>query len=260
MTRLKILNVPTPIHGRVLIRDAAVDPFGLIVGFHGYGQRAEDMLEDLERVPGIDRWRIASVQALHRFYSRDQQKVIGSWMTGEDRELAIADNVEYVNRVIDQVQQDQAQGPGPKAQVNRQSAAGTASASVYDPDAREAGSHLGLGPWPLGLIFVGFSQGASMAYRAALLGAHRASGLIALGGDIPPEVRAVPALSWPRVLIGAGVRDEWFGKKVGDDVEFLLARGVAHEVVHFDGGHEWTDEFRRAVAAFLSNPGAETRR
>ena len=208
MTRFQILNVPTPIHGRVLIRDAAVNPSSLLVGFHGYGQRAEDMLEDLEPVPGIDRWRVASVQALHRFYSRDQQKVIGSWMTSEDRELAIADNVEYVDRVIHQVQGEP-------------------------------------------VVFVGFSQGASMAYRAALLGAHRAAGIIALGGDIPPEVKALPALSWPRVLIGAGVRDEWFGKKVGADVEFLRERGVAHEVVHFDGGHEWTDEFRAAVAAFL---------
>ena len=250
-----ILHVPTTIHGRVLTKDAAVSSSGIIVAFHGYGQRAEDMLDDLARVPGIDGWQVASVQALHRFYSRDEQKVIGSWMTREDRELAIADNVEYVNRAI-----DQAQGPGPKAQVAARSAAWAASTSDDEPVTHGAGSHLGLGPWPLGLVFVGFSQGASMAYRAALLGAHRAAGIIALGGDIPPEVKALPALSWPRVLIGAGVRDEWFAKKVGADVEFLRERGIAHEVVHFDGGHEWTDEFRKAVAAFLSNPGAETRR
>ena len=29
-----------------------------------------------------------------------------------------------------------------------------------------------------------------MAYRAAVLGRHPAAGVIALGGDIPPEVRA----------------------------------------------------------------------
>jgi predicted esterase len=223
MTRLKILNVPTPIHGRALLREAAMDPSGLIVSFHGYGQRAEDMLDALEGVPGIDRWRIASVQALNRFYTRGDQKVVASWMTREDRELAIADNVEYVNRAIDQAQ-------GQPVRLGREAAS------------LRAGEQL---------VFVGFSQGASMAYRAALLGAHRVSGIIALGGDIPPEVKALPALSWPRVLIGAGTRDEWYGARVGADVEFLRERGVAHEVVHFDGGHEWTEAFSRAVGEFL---------
>jgi predicted esterase len=244
---VRSLSVPTTIHGRVLVQDAAViasesgSPSGLIVAFHGYGQRAEDMLEALDGVPGVGRWRIASVQALHRFYTRGDQKVVASWMTSEDRELAVADNVEYVNRVI-----SQAQGPGPTRSTRPQG--GLAQGALREQtDGREAKGQ----PQDGHLVFVGFSQGASMAYRAALLGAHRASGIIALGGDIPPEVKALPAISWPRVLIGAGVRDEWYGKKVGADVEFLRERGVAHEVVHFDGGHEWTDAFRDAVGAFL---------
>ena len=53
---------------------------------------------------GAYRQLLASVEALHRFYTRDQQTVVGSWMTREDRELAIADNVEYVAKVIDRVE------------------------------------------------------------------------------------------------------------------------------------------------------------
>jgi hypothetical protein len=98
----RTVAIETVTHGRVLVRDAA-DPAGTIVGFHGYGMTAERMLADLERVPGADRWQIVSVQGLHRFYAKDSQTIMASWMTRQDRELAIADNVEYVNRVIDQV-------------------------------------------------------------------------------------------------------------------------------------------------------------
>src|ERR671914_443656 len=71
---------------------------------------------------------IVSVQALHRFYTR-HNTIVASWMTREDRELAIADNVDYVGRVLDD--------------ARRRYAAG--------------------GP----LVFEGFSQGRAMAYRAA---------------------------------------------------------------------------------------------
>lgn len=218
-----ILSIPTTTHGRVLFEDAAVFALGLIVAFHGYGQNAEDVLEDVRRIPGIERWRVAAVQALHRFYTRDQQKVIGSWMTRQDRELAIADNVGYVDAAV-----TRAFGLRPRV-----------SEGSLTP---EAG----------GLIFLGFSQGASMAYRAALMGSHRASGIIALGGDIPPEVKSAPAVAWPRVLIGAGRRDEWYNARVDSDVAHLTSLGIAHDVVRFDGGHEWTDEFRVAASRFLS--------
>ena len=62
---------------------------------------------------------------------------------------------------------------------------------------------------PQSLVFLGFSQGTAMAYRAALLGAHRPNGVIALGGDIPPELTTGDRRDWPAVLIGAGADDEW---------------------------------------------------
>ena len=69
---IRTLAVETSTHGRVLIRDAAaaVATGGWIVGFHGYGQNAEDMLAELERIPGVEPWNLASVQALHPFYPR----------------------------------------------------------------------------------------------------------------------------------------------------------------------------------------------
>jgi predicted esterase len=50
------------------------------------------------------------------------------------------------------------------------------------------------------------------------------------------------------VLIGAGTRDTWFTEeKWRRDVAWLQGAGVAHEVVTFDGGHEWTGPFRDAA-------------
>ena len=206
---MNTLSIETPTHGRVLVRDAA-NAVGTLVGFHGYGMSAEPMLSDLERVPGIERWQIVSVQALHRFYAKDSQTVLASWMTKQDRELAIADNVEYVNRVLDQV------------------------------------SHTAL-------VFAGFSQGVAMAYRAALLGRHPAAGIIALGGDIPPEFKTSAPGKWPRVLIGAGDKEVWYtDTKVRADEAILGSQGAEYEVVRYRGGHEWTDEFRAAVSATLA--------
>ena len=100
------------------------------------------------------------------------------------------------------------------------------------------------------LVFLGFSQGAAMAYRAA---AHiPADGLIVLAGDLPPDVAAQdPVQVPPRVLIARGKKDEWFtDEKLKKDLNFL--RPVSQvQTLAFDGGHEWTAEFRSAVGTFL---------
>jgi predicted esterase len=209
------VQIETPTHGRVLIEEAADGtPSHLLVAFHGYGENAEDVLEQARTIPGISSWRIAAVQALHRFYRRDHRKVIANWMTRQDRDAAIADNVEYVNRAVSRLEAD--------GDVTR-------------------------------LVFLGFSQGASMAYRAALLGGHRADGIIALCGDIPPELKIGDGRACPPVLIGAGVDDEWYTRaKLEADVEWLASRGATRQVVRFAGRHEWTDEFRATAGAWLA--------
>jgi len=208
---MRTLSIPTTTHGRVVVADAAGSPAGVLVVFHGYGQSADELVAEVKETPGVEQWTIASVQGLHRFYNRNSEKVIASWMTRQDRDEAIADNIAYVDRAIDTVG---AQGP---------------------------------------IVFVGFSQGASMAYRAAVLGSHRAAGVIALGGDIPPELKSGELLRpWPQILIGGGARDTWFtSEKIDADAAFLATHQVPHDVVRFAGGHEWTDEFRAAAGGWL---------
>jgi len=210
--------VPATVHGRILIdtdEDAAVSS-RVLIGFHGYGQSADDMLEELRRIPGADQWTRVSIQALNRFYTRGDAKVVANWMTRENREQAIADNIAYVDAAI-------------RTEVT--------------------------GFSPGRIVFVGFSQGVAMAYRAALLGARSVAGVIALAGDIPPELKTEAAHRhpWPKVLIGVGHLEQWYSSdKVDQDDAFLAARGVEHSVVRFKGGHEWTDEFRNAAGEFLA--------
>src|SRR6476659_3275663 len=84
------------VHGRYLVKRASSR---LLVGFHGYGQTAEVMLRDLEQIPGAEERTLVSVQALHPFYARNEE-VGANWMTRQDRDDAIADNILYVQRVM----------------------------------------------------------------------------------------------------------------------------------------------------------------
>jgi len=199
-------------HGRILVRVPAVaPPWPLLVGFHGYAETAGDHMEALQTIPGTAEWLLVCVQALHRFYAR-RDRVVASWMTREDRDLAIADNVDYVGRVLVDVR---------------------ARYQTREP-----------------LVFSGFSQGAAMAYRAAAH--YRADALIVLAGDVPPDVLDQRQVPLPPVLIGRGTRDEWYteAKEVADR-EALATIGAPVEVCVFDGGHEWTDPFRAAAASVL---------
>ena len=92
-----------------------------------------------------------------------------------------------------------------------------------------------------------------MAYRAALRAGHACRGVIALAGDVPPELRTDPDLDWPPVLIGRGRLDAWYTQeKMEADLAFLDGARVPVTPFVFDGGHEWTDDFRAEAGRFLA--------
>lgn len=204
------------VHGRYLVDvPAGPGPHPLLVGFHGYKENAEAHLEQLQRVPGAGRFALVAVQSLHLFYSKSGD-VVGSWMTRLGREHAIEDNVRYVAAVVAEVKRDVAAAAG--------------------------------------LVYVGFSQGASMAYRAAARAGHACDGLVALGGDMPPEIADDPSTKLPPVLVGRGGGDEWFTReKLELDLGRLARLGVSARSIVFAGRHEWTEEFRTAMGEFLSS-------
>jgi predicted esterase len=88
-----------------------------------------------------------------------------------------------------------------------------------------------------------------MAYRATAGSA--ATGVIVLGGDVPPEIiESTPRL--PPVLIGRGTTEEWYtDEKLQKDLRFLSTVTTVSTCI-YDGGHEWTAEFRSAAGVFLA--------
>ena len=203
-------------HGRFLVRK----PEGggrapLLVGFHGYAETAETQLERLRQLPGTERWVLASVQGLHTFYRGRSQDVVASWMTRQHRDLAIADNIAYVSGVVDSVARECETTQGP--------------------------------------VLAGFSQGVATAFRAAVWSARPTSGVIAVGGDIPPELDDVGLAKVRAALLVRGSRDEWYtSEKMAGDVIRLTRAGVEVRASTVDGGHEWTEGVAHEASSFLA--------
>jgi predicted esterase len=203
-------------HGRYLVVPPAnSEPSsGLLVSFHGYAEPAAAAMERMQTIPGAGHWRLVAIQGLNRFYRRRSTDVVASWMTREDRELAIADNVSYVSAVID------------------------AASREWGTEGR--------------LVLAGFSQGVAMAYRAACASPRSVSGVISLGGDVPPELDRAALARIPAALVGRGSRDEWYTEeKLAADLARLREAGVAVRAVALDAGHDWTAPFAEAAAEFL---------
>ncbi|NTV98854.1 MAG: phospholipase [Chlorobiaceae bacterium] len=100
------------------------------------------------------------------------------------------------------------------------------------------------------LILHGFSQGTGMACRAALQGKHHASGVMLLGGDIPPELAVTDRMA--KVHIARGHRDPIYGKEQFErDCGRLTGAGAACISCSFKGGHYAGDEYLRSAGEFL---------
>ena len=99
------------------------------------------------------------------------------------------------------------------------------------------------------LVFVGFSQGVAMAYRAAAMG--DCNGLVVLAGDVPPDVHP-HASTLPQILIGRGAQDEWYtAEKAAADHAALSAAGASFKEHVFAAGHEWDSSFVDAAKKFI---------
>jgi predicted esterase len=135
-------------------------------------------------------------------------------MTREDRALAIADNRAYVSSAID----------------------------------AEWRSHA----CARGVVLAGFSQGVAMAFRAPSAVTQPILGVIAVGGDVPPELERADLARLGHVLLMRGVKDGVYSTdKFAEDRGRLQDAGVVVTAVEFDGGHEWSAPVLEASARFL---------
>jgi predicted esterase len=137
-------------------------------------------------------------------------------MTRQDRELAMTDNLMYMERCLAAAEQEFATVPR--------------------------------------VVFAGFSQGVAMAFRAAVKQTRRVAGVAAVGGDVPPELTGAELGRLSGVAIVRGIGDSWYtGEKFAEDKRRVAEAGVQVRALEFDGGHEWTEEVGQFMGKFLAD-------
>lgn len=202
-------------HGRYLVACAeGASPKLAIVGFHGYGENAEMQMARLQSITGYARYLLISIQGLHRFYGRNGNEVVASWMTRQDRDLAIADNISYTGRVIEAVLAEYTVRPR--------------------------------------LLLAGFSQGVSMAFRTAVTSAVLPVAVVAAGRDVPPEIQPEMLKRVSAAILCRGSNDSYYThEKLRDDEARLIGAGVNVSVLEFEGGHVWPRELDEMLPGFI---------
>ncbi|HHE32166.1 MAG TPA: phospholipase [Chlorobaculum parvum] len=205
-------HLETSVSGRYLVEAPDGESlFPLLVGFHGYGQTAEDELELLREISRSEPFVLCSIEALHPFINPKGQPG-ASWMTRRDRKLRIAENVCYVDAVIGIL-------------INKLAFDGR-------------------------LVLHGFSQGVGMACRTAVLGRHAVSAVMFLGGDIPPELTDL-ALMRAVHLGRGDCDSLYPQKRFEADVVRLREGGIKPRVSLYDGGHYPNGEYFEDAERFL---------
>ena len=181
---------------------------------HGYGQLAGRFLSRFTPLERPDRLFIAP-EALSRHYvagpntmHRPDSPVGASWMTREDREREIEDQIKYLDLVHDE---------------------------IFSRVDREAVRF-----WVLG-----FSQGVATVTRWLARGRVTADRFVMWAGMIPPELdasggRALSARAPVTIVVGSS--DEFATPKVVAGHEARLRElGVSFTKIGFDGGHDISD-------------------
>jgi predicted esterase len=159
-------------------------------------------------------------EALSRYYLDDTRggshassPVGATWMTREDRESEIADQISYLDSLHDTV------------------------AAKAAPGAT--------------LTVLGFSQGVATVSRWLDHGRTRADRLICWGGAIPDDVRLGEdaPIRHPSIWLVAGSRDIYAtSERVAQQESVLQAAGVPFTRLAFDGGHRLDDATMRCLA------------
>ena len=207
-----VFNISTQINGKYLIESNTSDnKFDwLIVGFHGFGELAEKQMERMLLVESLENCLYCSIQALHPIYNKDGSNG-SSWMTPLNREMSIKDNLNYIDCVI---------------------------------------NDLSLNHTWKQLCFCGFSQGASMAHRAAYHFGKRSQLLVVAGGDIPPEQMSQDLSCYPKTVLARGERDRLYpDDRFQKDYTYLIENGVTVKKLTLKGGHKWPSSITESMVS-----------
>ena len=177
-------------------------PHPLLIVLHGWGQVAGQFVKVFEPLTkkGI---LVAAPQAAHQFYTQREERRVGfSWLTSYQRDQSVSDFVAYMEQFYKMLQEK------------------------FEVDSKR-------------VFILGFSQGVSMAYRTWAHSSLPVQGIIACGGDLPPDIQEqLDSLRPIQILLVHGRRDEnVLPEEARQAREHLTAAGLRPELLDFDGGH-----------------------
>ena len=203
-------------------------PRELWIVCHGYGQLAGRFIEQFAALDDGARLIVAP-EALSRFYldpilerRHDRNPRVGAtWMTREDRDTEIADQIAYLDLVASEVRQHLT-GASPR------------------------------------LVVFGFSQGTATVCRWLSASEFRADHVVLWSGGIPPELELAEWAAYLRgasITLVAGDADTMVTPEaVARDAERLSSAGVAFHAHRFAGGHQVDSEALATLAESLQRP------
>ena len=185
------------------------DILALWIALHGYGQLAGEFVRYFADLAD-EHTLIVAPEAMNRFYlvginkPASERPVGATWMTREDRASEIADYVEYLDALREEI-----------------------AAEPVEKGAK--------------LNIIGFSQGTATATRWITHGRVRPNRVVFWGGVMPPETdlaRGHDVLHGARVTLVAGTRDQYIDDAVlAAEQARLDAAAIPYDVIRFDGGH-----------------------
>ena len=183
---------------------------------HGYGQLAGRFLAEFAVLEEPRRYLVAP-EGLSRYYVNHLRREVGaSWMTSEDRLVAIANYVRYLDALYEHV----------FATVRRTQVTVTV---------------------------LGFSQGAATVARWISHGRAIADRLVLWGELLPPDLDLDSAwgkLEDARLTFVAGRDDTYVDEtRLTDSEALLLDRDIPYEIVRYDGGHSIDRAVLQSLAA-----------
>jgi predicted esterase len=190
---------------------------------HGFGQLAGRFIRHFAPIDDGTRLIVAP-EALNRYYldpiaerrNQEVQRVGATWMTREFRDAEIADYVNYLEQLAEEIRHHLT-GASPR------------------------------------IVVLGFSQGGATVCRWLATSELRADQLVLWAGQVPPELDLA---AWSESLHDAaltlvvGDEDEFATPKVlAAEAERLSNAGVAYTIQRFPGKHAIDDDALRALAA-----------
>jgi predicted esterase len=169
----------------------------LLIVLHGYGQLAEFFIRKFNDLP--ENYLVVAPEGMHRFYLNGTSGRVGaSWMTKEDRESDIQDNLNWLNQLLNELKE--------KKKFEK-------------------------------IILLGFSQGGATAARWYFSSKNEFDHLILWASVFPPDLEKPENSNDSENYFVIGTEDEFY-KTEAQKNEIAFYQKIGFQTLQFQGKHD----------------------